>query len=123
MSLTSSVDVSSGQSFCSNTSAQVRMEFTCVTVAVKTLAWRIDSSVIEDFGLLATAPQSVSHPPFTVYLDTLSLIDSRSAANMTSRLRIVISDLLGVERVECADVAASDYIDLNFRIICKLPQP
>ena len=89
-----------------------------MTVAVNTLAWRIDSSVIEDFGLLATVPQEVVHPPFTVYLDTLSR--NGSAANMTSRLGVTISDLSDGKRIECVDVGASDYIDLNFRIISKL---
>ena len=117
MSLTSSVDVSTGQVYCSNTNAQV--VFTCVAVGVSTLAWQRNSSVIEDFGLLAAVPQSTTHAPFTVYLDILDLTQDRSFGNITSRLVVNISDLHSGDRIQCSDISSTSFIDINLRIIRK----
>ena len=117
VSLTSSVDVRTEQVYCSNTNAQV--VFTCVAVGVSTLAWKRNSSVIEDFGLLAAVPQRITHTPFTVYLDTLDIMQDRATGNITSRLMVSISDLWSGDRIECSDITSTSFIDINLRIIRK----
>ena len=98
--LSSTVDVTSGEAVCPNTS----LEFTCVGVEVGFLEWDRNGIEIEDFNAGDSEQTEEFVYPFTLFLDMVSVVPPSSIANFTSRLVVNLSDLMSGDEISCSQL-------------------
>ena len=110
--LSSSVDVTSGEAVCPNTS----LEFTCVGVEVGFLDWNRNGTKIGDFTAGDMEPMEVFVHPFTLLLDMVTVIPTTSVANITSRLLVDISDLISGDQISCSQVRKKSSKTLSYTL-------
>ena len=118
VTLTSSVDITSGTALCPNTHPVV---FTCTAVEASFLSWQRNRNEIEPNFNIGDAPRIVVTGPYNLSLDEIHRhmgpgMGVRQVANMTSRLVVSLNDLMNNDRVTCRELVAQDSITLHYKI-------
>ena len=118
MTLTSSVDITSGTALCPNTQPVV---FTCIAVEASFLSWQRNRNEIEPNFNIGDAPRTVVTGPYNLSLDEMHRhvapgTGVRQVANMTSRLVVNLNDLTNGDRVTCKELVAQNSITLHYKI-------
>ena len=98
--LTSSENVTSGDTVCSNIPT---VEFTCIGLEVIYLEWQRNGMEIinAEFDYIDKAPVVTHSGPFTVFLDAVVSDKSIYVANITSRLTFNITDMISQDQISC----------------------
>ena len=112
VTLTSSVNITSGEAICPNTQPVV---FTCVAVEASFLSWQRSGEEIEPNFNIGDTPRTVVSGPYNLSLDEIH-VGLRQVANMTSRLVINLTDLMDGDRVTCKELVANDSVTLHYKI-------
>lgn len=112
VTLTSSVNVTSGEAVCPNTQPVV---FICVAVEASFLSWQRNGEEIEPNFNIGDTPRTVITEPYTLSLDKIH-VGLRQVANMTSRLVINLTDLMNGDQVTCKELVANDSMTLHYKI-------
>ena len=119
VTLTSSVNITSGAALCHNMQPVV---FTCTTVDVSFLSWQRNREEIEPNFNIGDTPRSVVSSLYTLFLDEIHVGQLRQVANMSSRLVVNLTDLMDGDKVTCKELVAQDSINLHYKIqgICSI---
>ena len=107
LTLTSPVDVTSGNTICPNT----KVEFTCIAVRVTGLAWRRNSMDIDAFNVLSALGRREPVDPFITYLD----MNTGDPANMTTRLVFNASDVMSDDTIDCITNRGGRTVTLSYQ--------
>ena len=113
MTLTSSVNITTGASLCRNMQPVV---FTCTTEDVSFLSWQRNREEIEPNFNIGDTPRSVVSGLYTLFLDEIHVGQLRQVANMSSRLVVNLTDLMDGDKVTCKELVAQDSINLHYKI-------
>lgn len=111
ISLSTSVDVTSGDAVCSNIPP---VEFTCVAVEVSFLDWQVNGVNIQPTFNIGDNPLTVSSGSYILSLDRISADQMRPVANMTVRLVANISSLPSGHRITCLELVAESSLTLHY---------
>ena len=106
LTLTSPVDVTSGNTICPNT----KVEFTCIAVSVTALTWRRNVMDIDSFNVLSALGRREPVDPFITFLD----VNTGDPANMTTRLVFNASDVMSGDTVDCITNRGGRTVTLNY---------
>ena len=121
MTLTSSVNITSGAALCRNMQPVV---FTCTAVDVSFLSWQRNGEEIEPNFNIGDMPRRVASGLYTLFLNEIHVSQLRQlqVANMTSRLVVNLTDLVDGDKVTCKELVAQDSINLHYKIrgICSI---
>ena len=112
VTLTSSMDITSGEAICLNTQPVI---FTCVAVEASFLSWQRNGEEIEPSFNIGDTPRTVVSGPYILSLDEIHAVGLRQA-NMTSRLVINLTDLMNSDQVVCMELVAHDSVTLHYEI-------
>ena len=108
LTLTSPVDVTSGNTVCPNT----EVELSCIAVGISALTWRRNGMDIDSFNVLSELGRR-EQDPFTTFLD----MNTGYPANMTTRLTFNASDVMSGDTIDCTTNRGGGIITLNFEIM------
>ena len=106
LTLTSPIDVTSGNTICPNT----EVELSCIAVSVTALAWRRNGMDIDAFNVLS-ALGTFERDPFITFLD----VNTGDPANMNSRLVFNASDVMSGDTIDCITNRGGRTITLSYQ--------
>ena len=112
MTLTSPVDVTSGNTICPNT----KVEFTCIGISVTASTWRRNGMDIDAFNVLSGLGRREPVDPFITFLD----VNTGDPANMTSRLVFNVSDVMSGDTIDCITSGGGRTVTLNYETIGRV---
>ena len=93
----------------------ISVEFTCIATEVTFLNWFRNENEIEDYNSQASPGRNLI-PPYTLFLDRVSVFPGRAEANFSSRLVANLSDLRSGDIISCSRLTLQDSNHLSYTI-------